>query len=119
MAVDFTNLTESATLVAELIGVAAPSDVDNLLTESAGTHTGGTVTVYRPYLAAALILERALNTKRLREARGAVFDPAVITIRGLRRQQASFDASMLEDHSDWETPAGFDAQGSYTSSLVF
>lgn len=119
MAVDFTDLTESSALVAELAGVTAPTDTENLLTESAGTHTSGAVTVYRPYLVAALVLERALNTRRLREARGTVFDTAATTIRGLKRQQASFDEKMADDHSDWEVPPGFEAIGTSAAALVF
>jgi hypothetical protein len=122
VAVDFTDMGECSALVAELIGQAAPSDTENLLQESAGTHTGesGTVTTYRPYLAAALILERALNTRRLQEARGAVFDRASVTIRGLRRQQAAFDEKMAEDHPTWSVPAAFQAlPGGGQARVVF
>lgn len=121
MAVDFTDLTEASALVAELAGVTAPTDTENLLTESAGTHTGdsGTVTTYRPYLVAALILERALNTRRLREARGTVFDPATATIRGLKRQQASFDEKMADEHDDWEVPPGFEATSGAIAQVTF
>lgn len=121
-AVDFTDLSESSSLVAELAGVDAPSDVENLLTESAGTHTGdsGDVTTYRPYLVAALILERALNTRRLQEARGAVFDRATVTIRGLRRQQSAFDAAMADAQSTWAVPVGFEALANGgTAKVVF
>lgn len=118
-ALDFTDITAAGTLVAELTGLAAPSDVDNLLGESAGTHTSETVTVYRPYLVAALILKRALNTRRLKEARGAVFDNPVVTIRGLMQQQASFDEKMSDAYSDWEIPAGFETSGSSTARVVF
>lgn len=111
MAVDYTNLEQCRSLVAELIGFEAPTDTDNLLQESAGTHEGeaGEVTTHRPYLAAALVLERALNTRRLQEARGAVFDRASVTIRGLRKQQASFDAKMADEHPSWVVPEGFAA----------
>lgn len=122
MAVDFTDLTECSALVAELIGQAAPSDTENLLTESAGAYqdSGGAVTVYRPYLAAALVLERALNTRRLQEARGAVFDRASVTIRGLRRQQAAFDQKMAAAHASWAVPVGFEAlAGGGQSRVVF
>ena|GEM_PF-5259836 len=122
MAVDFTDMGECSALVAELIGQAAPSDTENLLTESAGAYqdSGGTVTVYRPYLAAALVLERALNTRRLQQARGAVFDRASVTIRGLRRQQAAFDEKMAEDHPTWTVPAAFRAlPGGGQARVVF
>lgn len=122
MAVDFTDLTECSALVAELIGQAAPSDTENLLQESAGTHDGdaGEVTTYRPYLAAALVLERALNTRRLQEARGAVFDRASVTIRGLRRQQAAFDQKMADQHASYTVPTGFKAlAGGGQARVVF
>lgn len=122
MAVDFTDMGECSALVAELIGQAAPSDTENLLTESAGTHDGdaGQVTTYRPYLAAALVLERALNTRRLQEARGAVFDRASVTIRGLRKQQAAFDQRMAAAHASWAVPAGFEAlPGGGQARVVF
>src|SRR5690606_11348301 len=117
-----TDMGECSALVAELIGQAAPSDTENLLTESAGAYqdAGGAVTVYRPYLAAALVLERALNTRRLQEARGAVFDRASVTIRGLRRQQAAVDQKMADQHASYTVPTGFEAlAGGGQARVVF
>ena len=115
---DFTDLTAMNALVVELAGVdSAPSDTDNLLTDSAATH-GGT-TVYRPYYTAARVLERALNTRRLQSARGAVFDQPSVTIRGLMRQQAARDAMLLEDHADYTIPDGHEATSGSVSTVVF
>jgi len=117
-ALDFSAIADMQTLVPELTGVAAPADLDNLLDESAATHTSGTVTVYRPYYVAAVILRRAINTKRLRSARGAAFDNPSQTIRGLMRQQAAWDAKTLDAYADYAVPAGYEASTG-AASLAF
>jgi len=113
---DFSTLADMQTLVPDLTGVAAPADLDNLLNESAATHTSGTVTVFRPYWVAAAILRRQLNTKRLRSARGAAFDSPAQTIRGLLKQQGAWDAAGSDAHSDYTVPAGYETN---PAGLVF
>lgn len=116
---DYTSLSAMNSLVLEITGLTEPADLDSLLADSAGTHTSGATTVYRPYYVAAKVLERALNTKRLQSAEGAVFDRPVVTIRGLMRQQASRDAMLAEDYADWTIPDGHTASGSGRASIVF
>ncbi len=117
-ALDFSAIADMQTLVPELTGVTNPADLDNLLTDSAATHTSGTVTVYRPYYVAAAILRRALNTKRLQAAENATFDSPSQTIRGLMKQQAAYDAKTLDTYADYTVPAGYEANTG-TSALVF
>lgn len=116
---DYTNLVSMHALAKELTGDLEPSDLDSLLTESAGKHNSGTVTIYRPYLVAALILQRALNTRRLREARGAVFDRPIVTINGLMRQQASLDAKAADTFDDYVVPEGFEATSATLGAVTF
>ena len=119
-ALDFTDLAAMNTLAVELAGLdSAPSDLDSLLEDSAATHTGGATTVYRPYYTAARVLERALNTRRLQSARGAVFDQPQVTIRGLMRQQAARDAMLLEGHADYVIPDGHEATSGSVATVVF
>lgn len=113
---DYTDLTAMSTLVTELAGTT-PTDLDSLLTDSAGKHTNDTVTIYRPYYVAARILDRQANTTRLREARGARFDPPAVRIHALRKQQATFDEAMLDDEADYEVPPGHRVYAS--TQLVF
>lgn len=119
-ALDYTDLAAMGTLVSELHGLStAPSDQDSVLIDSAGTHTAGGTTVYRPYLAAALILERALNTRRLREADGAVFDRASTTIRNLKAQQSRRDELLADTYGDWEIPEGYEATRGNRATILF
>lgn len=117
-ALDYTSLAAMNPLAAELAG-SNPTDLDSLLEDSAATHTSATVTAYRPYYVAATILRRVANTRRLRSARGAVFDNPIVTIRGLMRQQASFDANMLDEHADYAVPEGHEASGGSRATVVF
>lgn len=115
---DYTSLSEANALALELTGLdGAPTDLDALLEDSAATHTADGVTVHRPYYVAAQVLDRQANTSRLRQARGATFDPPAVRIRALRRQQAAFDEAMLDEHADYTIPPGHDAYPA--ASLVF
>lgn len=105
---DFTDVSVMLTLVEELAG-SAPSDAESMLSQSAGTHTDDTVTVYRPYYVAARILNRQLNTRRLRSARGAKFDSPSQTIAALMRQQGAEDDRLADEHTDWTIPEGHEA----------
>lgn len=118
-ALDYSDLTVMHQLAAELAGGQEPLDLDSLLERSAATHTSGTVTVYRPYYVAAQVLRRAPNTKRLREARGTVFDAPSETIAGLTRQQASEDEAWTEAHSDYAVPAGHEAESGTVARITF
>lgn len=117
--IDYTDLTVMNSLVLTITGLTEPTDLDSLLTDSAGKHTSDTVTVYRPYYVAARLLERALNTRRLQSADGAVFDKPITTIRALMRQQAARDEAVLEDNADFTIPAGHEANGGNRPTLVF
>lgn len=119
MALDYTSLSDMQTLVPEVTGVTAPSDLDNLLGDTAGKHTSETVTVYRPYYVAARILERVLNTSRLQEAEGVIFDRPAVTIRAFMRQQAAEDERWLDEHADYTVPAGHEASGLNRAKVVF
>jgi hypothetical protein len=118
-ALDYTDDAVMNSLVLEITGLTEPTDLDSLLEDSAGTHTAATVTVYRPYYVAAKLLERALNTKRLQSADGAVFDRPAVTIRGLMRQQAARDKMLAEDHADWVVPDGHEAIGAGRATVTF
>lgn len=105
---DLTDITVAGDLVTELTGLT-PSDLDNLLAQSAGTHTDETVTIYRPYYVAAALLRRQPNTKRLQEADGTRFDSPSVTIAAYMRHQASEDERLLGEHVDYAVPAGHEA----------
>lgn len=117
-ALNYSDLTVMHTLAAELAGTE-PSDLDSLLEASAATHTSETVTIYRPYYVAAVILQRAVNTRRLREARGTRFDAPSTTIRGLMQQQAAEDEAHANQHSDYTVPAGHEASSGSRAKVTF
>lgn len=80
----YKDLTQSANLVTEKTGLT-PSDLNTLLSVSAGTDEGG-ATVYRPYFVAA----KLLSTRRtqLVQAEGATFvDPLSVAAEYLRAQR--------------------------------
>lgn len=116
---DYTDSTVMNSLVLEITGLTEPADLDSLLADSAGTHTSATVTIFRPYYVAAKLLERALNTRRLQQADGAVFDRPIVTIRGLMNQQAARDAMLAEDYADWTIPDGHEALGAGRATVTF
>lgn len=88
---DYADLSACADFVA-IETRQRPEDLETLLELSAGKDKDGEA-VHRPYLCAALVLERLLQEKRLLKAgSGATFggDPAA-TIRGWRGMQDALD----------------------------
>lgn len=69
------------------------ADIDTLLTASAGTDPAS-VTQYRPYLVAAILLQTARNTSNVLEAKGARFSSHRETITELMRLQQRADTKL-------------------------
>lgn len=108
MALDFTSLTDMRALVVEKTGLTAPSDLDNLLTDSAGQTKDDTpVTTYRPYYVAAYLLRTRVF--QLIEGEGAKFLNPLQMAEEFIDLQAALDSKL-----DLTIPAGMEAEPSNT-----
>lgn len=108
MALDFTSLTDMRALVVEKTQLDAPSDLDNLLTDSAGlTKDTVPVTTYRPYYVCAYLLRTRVY--QLIEGEGAKF------LNPLQMADQFMDIqSALDSALDLTIPDGMEAEVSGT-----
>ena len=106
MALDFTSLTDMRALVVEKTQLTAPSDLDNLLTDSAGLTKDDTpVTTYRPYYVCAYLLRTRVY--QLIKAEGAEFLDPLKMADEFMSQQRSLDGAL-----DLTIPSGMEADSS-------
>lgn len=90
---DYTSLPACSELTLSLAGLTdEPDDLTALLTSTAGSKLVGTssVTYYRPYYVAALILARKLG--QITTAEGVTFRAP--PVQSLLRQQAALDSAL-------------------------
>lgn len=93
MALDFSDKSACATFVTDQTTLE-PDDLETLLIVSAGKDANGEP-VYRPYLVAALLLERVpYDDVLLKAENGVTFGDPAKTIAGWRAMQAALDAAL-------------------------